>query len=1084
MDTPIQAVLIANRGEIAIRIAHSLAEAGIRSVGVYALDDAQSLHLRRVDQAVALAGSGPQAYLAGEELVRIARESGCQAVHPGYGFLSESAEFARQCRAAGLVFIGPAPECLEILGDKAAARDLARSHGVPLVEGSTGAASLDETRELLAGIQARYGDNAGIMIKALAGGGGRGMRPVRCSADLADAYRQCRAEARAAFGNDAVYVERLVTDARHVEVQVLADANGAVSHLWDRDCSLQRNRQKLVEVAPAPDLGPAQRQGLIEASRTLAAAAGLQGLATFEFLLEPASSDWVFMEANPRLQVEHTVTEVIAGVDLVAVQVALAAGRSLQSLGLASTATEPPARMAVQLRVNLETVMADGSPRPASGQIQVYEPPGGPGIRVDGCGYAGLQTTTAYDSLLAKLVVSGSGGWPALLGTARRALSEFRLEGVASNLDFLGRLLALPGLADYAVTTDTVASHIGALADPPSAPEADNEANLPGGLRAVTSPVQGRVLRLDVSPGDLVAAGAVLAVVEAMKMEFELKAPVAGRIRQVAGTEGDSVTEGGVLVTMEPGEGVDAAVASELEVDLALIRDDLAEVLERHDRLQDHRRPDAVARRRRTGQRTARENLADLMDEGSFIEYGALALAARRRRQSEAELMETSPADGLIAGIGSVNGDRFDEQTARCMALAYDYTVFAGTQGVMNHKKTDRMLQLAAQWSLPVVLFAEGGGGRPGDTDFTGVAGLDCHTFTAMAALSGRVPLVGIVSGRCFAGNAALLGCCDVIIATRDATIGMAGPAMIEGGGLGRFSAEEVGPVAVQSANGVVDVVVADEAEAVAVARQYLGCIQGATEDWQAADQRWLRHLVPERRRRAYDMRELIRTLADTDSVLELRAGFAPGMITALVRIEGRPCGLIANDPRHLGGAIDAEGGDKAARFLRLCDSYGLPILSLCDTPGFMVGPEAEKQGTVRHVARMFVAAARLRVPMFTVVVRKGYGLGAQAMAAGSFHSPLFTVGWPSSVFGAMGLEGAVRLGFAKELGAIADPDERQRTFDTMVARAYQQGKGMNMASYLEIDAVIDPAETRRWLARGLASAPVHKGGDGFIDTW
>ena len=332
----------------------------------------------------------------------------------------------------------------------------------------------------------------------------------------------------------------------------------------------------------------------------------------------------------------------------------------------------------------------------------------------------------------------------------------------------------------------------------------------------------------------------------------------------------------------------------------------------------------------------------------------------------------------------------------------------------MNHKKTDRLLGLAEQWRLPLVLFAEGGGGRPGDTDFVGVAGLDCHTFVGMARLSGLVPLVGVVSGRCFAGNAALLGCCDVIIATRDATIGMAGPAMIEGGGLGRFAAEEVGPTGVQGPNGVIDVLVADEAEAVAVARRYLGYFQGPLADWSCADQRELRHLVPENRLRAYDIRQAIEVLADRGSVLELRRQFAPGLVTALLRIEGRAFGLIANNPGHLGGAIDAAAGDKAARFMQLCDAFDIPIVSLCDTPGFMVGPEAEKQATVRHVSRMFVSAASLTVPFFTVVLRKGYGLGAQAMAAGSFHSPLFTVAWPSGEFGAMGLEGAVRLGFAR----------------------------------------------------------------------
>ncbi|WP_305888787.1 carboxyl transferase domain-containing protein, partial [Pseudomonas sp. HMWF032] len=618
-------------------------------------------------------------------------------------------------------------------------------------------------------------------------------------------------------------------------------------------------------------------------------------------------------------------------------------------------------------------------------------------------------------------------------------------------------------------------------------PAAETVADAPSGCLPLLTHSTGVVVSLDVAEGDAVAVGQSLAVLEAMKMEFVVTASHSGIVRQLAVQIGSALNEGQPLLFIEPAEVDAAAHQSEQSLDLEHIRADLAEVLERHALLTDVRRPAAVAKRRKTGQRTVRENLADLLDDGSFSEYGALAIAAQRRRRSLAELIEQSPADGLVAGTGTVNAKAFGDQAARCMAIAYDYTVFAGTQGVMNHKKTDRMLGLAAQWRLPVVLFAEGGGGRPGDTDFVGVAGLDCHTFVGMAKLSGLVPLVGVVSGRCFAGNAALLGCCDVIIATEDATIGMAGPAMIEGGGLGSFKPEQVGPVSVQGTNGVIDVRVADEAAAVQVAKQYLSYFQGALSEWDCADQRELRQLIPENRLRVYDIRQVIATLADRDSVLELRREFAPGLITGFIRIQGKPFGLLANNPAHLGGAIDAVAGDKAARFMQLCDAFDIPLLSLCDTPGFMVGPEAEKQATVRHVSRMFVAAASLTVPFFTVVLRKGYGLGAQAMAAGSFHSPLFTIAWPSAEFGAMGLEGAVRLGFAKELAAVEEPAARQQLFDKLVAKAYENGKGINMASFLEIDAVIDPVETRAWLLRGLnatAQPAARTGKKRSVDTW
>ncbi len=1090
MPVPFSAVLIANRGEIAIRIANACADLGIRSVGVYAQDDQASLHTRQVDEAVALAGRGVPAYLDGAQLITIANAQGCEAIHPGYGFLAENAEFADQCAEAGITLIGPGAETLRLFGDKAAARALAAKCQVPLVQGSAQAVSLEEARAFMASL-----DGSGVMVKALSGGGGRGMRAVTDPAELEAAYARCQSEAKAAFGNDAVYVEQLVEAARHIEVQVLGDGSGAVSHLWERDCTLQRRHQKLVEFAPAPGLDPALRDRIIHSALTLAAEVNYRGIGTFEFLVEAEQGRFYFMEANPRVQVEHTVTEQVTGVDLVQSQIWLAAGASLADLNLE---TAPACEgMAVQLRLNLETLKADGSTTPAAGTLTTYEPASGPGIRVDGYGYAGYAVSPAYDSLLAKLIVKGA-DYASVLQRASRALKQTRIDGVQSNLRLLQALLASDAVQANTVTTRYVESHLAALLDAmpaeliaalPSAdhsPQADTLAT-PAGCEALASPITGVLLSLLVQEGSTVQVGQVVAVLEAMKMEFEVRATTAGEVHSLAAVEGDAINEAAPLLFVQPGDVDGTAIATEESVDLDHIRKDLAEVLDRHQAISDAGRPQAVEKRHRKGKRTARENLDDLLDSGSFQEYGAMALAAQRRRRSAEELQAMSPADGLIGGTGTVNADQVGEQAARVMAMSYDYTVFAGTQGMMNHKKTDRLLQLAGQWKMPLVLFAEGGGGRPGDTDFVGVAGLDCHTFAAMAALSGQVPLVGIGSGRCFAGNAALLGCCDVIIATRDASIGMAGPAMIEGGGLGRFTPEQVGPVSVQGPNGVADVIVEDEAEAVAVAKQYLSYFQGRVSDWQAVDQRELRHRIPEKRTRVYDIRQVIDTLADSGSVLELRREFAPGMITALVRIEGRPFGLIANNPGHLGGAIDAVGGDKAARFMQLCEAFGLPMVSLCDTPGFMVGPEAEKQATVRHVSRMFVTAASLTVPFFTLVLRKGYGLGAQAMAAGSFHSPLFTAAWPSAEFGAMGLEGAVRLGFAKELAAQPSPEKQQRLFDKLVAKAYQQGKALNMASFLEIDAVIDPMESRQWLLRGLNASGFKAGQHGgrpFVDTF
>ena len=601
----------------------------------------------------------------------------------------------------------------------------------------------------------------------------------------------------------------------------------------------------------------------------------------------------------------------------------------------------------------------------------------------------------------------------------------------------------------------------------------------------VKAPMASSVVMLAVAPGDAVRSGQLLGVVEAMKMEHELHASADGRVERVLVAVGETVDAGQPLFELGTGIGSEAG-AGDAErpavpeaAAASTVRADLQAVFDRHAVTLDANRPEAVARRRARGQRTARENIEALCDPGSFVEYGALAIAAQSSRRSHDDLVRNTPADGMVTGIGTVNAGLFGSAaaTCRCVVMAYDATVLAGTQGLRNHQKTDRMLGLALEHRLPVVLFAEGGGGRPGDTDSTVIAGLFIATFASFARLSGQVPLLGVASGRCFAGNAALLGCCDLIIATRDSNIGMGGPLMVEGGGLGVFAPEQIGPSAVQSANGVIDLLVADEVEAAVVARRCLAYFQGAARPlgaaaaWTEASPQALREALPANRVRAYDMRNVMRLIADAHSVLELRAGFGAGMHTALARIEGRPVGLLANNPSHLGGAIDPEAADKAAHFMQLCNAHRVPLVSLVDTPGFMVGPEVEVQAQVRRASRMFVVGARLSVPFFAVVLRKAYGLGAMAMTGGGFHVPVATVAWPSGEFGAMGLEGAVKLGYRREIEAAEPGPPRDALVAQLIARQYEQGKAIRMAETLEIDAVIDPAQTRAWLVAGLAAA-------------
>ena len=1166
-------LLVANRGEIAIRIMHAAAELGIRTVAVFSEDDVRSLHTQRADEAHPLRGVGAAAYLDTEQMLAVAAQCDCDAIHPGYGFLSEQAELARRCAAAGIVFVGPPAQTLALLGDKTQARALAERCGVPVLRGSAGAATLQQAKEFLAAL----GNDGAMVIKAVAGGGGRGMRVVERIEEVEAAYTRCQSEAQQAFGNCDVYVEQLMRGARHIEVQIVGDGSGAVSHLGERDCSIQRRHQKLVEIAPCPSLSPDQRARITTDAVRMAEAVHYQNAGTFEFLVDTDAMNspsvpsrdppltpslprrgqgggYAFIEANPRLQVEHTVTEEVLGIDLVRIQLQLAAGKSLAELGLRQADVPAPRGFAVQVRINTETMGADGVARPAGGTLVAFEVPSGHGVRTDTCGYVGYQTNPNFDSLLAKLIGhSTSPRFADAVARTARALGELKIEGVRTNISFLQRLLQHPEFVANRTHTgfieeriaELVASHLGATEQGPLSREHFRErgriregAGVGAGIKvdptdplavlnygksegavlvearqpalskveassgesqaydatgledcvALHAPMQGTIVSIDISEGDAVRPGQPVLVMNAMKMEHVIQAPCSGVVRRVAVAVNDTVPEGYPLAFIETREVELAEEDVTAHADLDHIRADLAEVRQRHAVTQDAARPDAVARRRKTGQRTARENIADLCDPETFVEYGALQVAAQRQRRSIEDLIERTPADGLVAGIGRVNGHLFDDAKAQCAVLSYDYTVLAGTQGFQNHRKKDRMFELAERLRIPVVFFTEGGGGRPGDTDAPGVAGLDCMAFYLLGKLSGLVPLVGINSGRCFAGNAAILGSCDVVIATANSNIGMGGPAMIEGGGLGVFRPEEVGPMSVQVPNGVVDIAVKDEAEAVRAARQYLSYFQGLITQWECADQRLLRGIIPENRLRVYDVRSVIEALADTGSVLELRRHFGLGMITALIRIEGRPIGVIANNPKHLSGAIDSPGADKAARFMQLCDAFDIPLLSLCDTPGIMVGPEVETTALVRHACRMFVTGASVSVPSFTIILRKGYGLGAQAMAGGSFKAPLLTVAWPTGEFGGMGLEGAVKLGFRKELAAVEDPAERKKLFDYMVARAYEHGKGLNMATHFEIDDVIDPAESRQWILSLLRSTPsavlrTHKKRP-CIDTW
>ena len=1135
-------LLVANRGEIAIRIIRGAAELGLGTVAVAPADDSASLHVVKADESVELQGTSTAAYLDIDQIIAAATDTGCDAIHPGYGFLAENAELARRCIDAGLTFVGPSPEMLELFGDKARARKAAVDANVPVIRGIDHAVSLAEAEAFFKAL----GDGRDMMIKAAHGGGGRGSRMVESADDVAATYERCRSEAELAFGNGDVYVEEFIREARHVEVQILGDQAGNIVHLYERECSVQRRFQKIIEIAPAPALDAGLRDQILDASVRFAGQVGYTNAGTFEFLVDSSSSDqpFAFIEANARLQVEHTVSEEVTGVDVVQTQLRIAQGESLKDMGLTDDNLSPRG-YAIQARVCMESVREDGSINPEAGVLTAYSAPSGPGVRTDGFGYAGYETSLMFDSLLAKVIGhSPSPNFADAISRTSRALAEFHIEGVDTNIGFLQTILQHPDFATGDVHTRFVDEHLMELANADAQPQFVPDANLGHGsdldgfagarVQDSTDPLAlfnhdtqtkseqfdekdygpvtvrasmpGTILSVSIKSGDTVTASQPLAVIETLEVRHTIKADVSGQIQSVRARQGTSTKAGDALFVVQPdpdAEETDQYVAN--IADGELIRADLDEVYERRRYIDDEYRSARIDKRHDKQQRSPAENIEHLMD-GTFREYGPLVTAASWQKQEW--LRETTQADGLVMGIGKINGDHFDDHASRSIVVHYDYMVVAGTQGGRGHYKQDRMYELAKRFRMPLILFAEGGGGRPGISggepaesqdiatevglkradrggagsaaaavDLAGRGGggvpTDSYTFTKLCELSGLVPLVGLNSGRCFAGNTVMLASCDVIIAAENSTIGLGGPAMIEGGGLGIYTPEEVGPMSFQVPNGVVDILVKDDKAVIETAKQYLSYFQGSLNQWETPDQHQLRHVVPEDRTATYDMRDVIRTIADEDSILEIREKFGLSIITAFMRVEGKPLGVIANNPQHLSGAIDGDSSDKGARFLQLCDAFDIPVLSLMDCPGAMPGPEYEKAALLRHISRLFVTGANMTTPMFGVVIRKAYGMGVRAMCGGSSLEPFFTVAWPTAEFAETTLESRIKLAFGDELDAIEDAEERARVYDRLMTAHVDRVKAVNSGgTNYGIDDVIDPAHTRAWIAQGLESVP------------
>ncbi len=1088
-------VLIANRGEIAIRISKTLNEMGIDSYGIYSKDDSSSTHLSYCSKVFELKGIGPSAYLNIDEIISIAKNNKIEAIHPGYGFLSENETFAAACLKNRIIFIGPDEKTLKTFGDKEKAKRLAQKLDLPTC---LSVGPVQKKSDLLNFFK-KIKKNK-IILKANFGGGGRGSRIVHKNEDVSEVLSLVMQEAKSFSGSNLVFAEEVIEDARHIEVQILGDGQSCI-HLFERDCSFQRNFQKFIEFAPAPNLKFQTKEKLYKYAVTLCKSVGYKGLGTVEFLIDKNEKIY-FMEVNPRVQVEHTITEELTGIDLIRSQINVFCGLSIQDQNLTEVNIIGK-RASIQARLNMESYDKKIQLVPATGTIKEYDIASGPGIRVDGAGKVGFKNDGLYDSLLAKVVATSDLGLSEAVRKLSFTLRMSKISGVETNKNLIIEVLNQENLESGSVNISLIDKKIkGYLeklrnksqekeikdknSEVPHLPQIDS----PLSENVIQSELVGTVVSVNATLNKKIKQGDTVLVQESMKMHHPIKALTNGLISKLFVDIGDTVSIGTPLF-----EFISDVEKShkQLKIDKSkkskTIRKDLVDLIERRKLTLDKNRSIAVKKRKKLGKRTARENIKSLIGKNEFFEYGDLVYAAQRSRRSLDDLIKNTPADGLITGVSFVNSDLFHKEKTKTAIMHYDYMVLAGTQGINNHKKLDRMIDVIRGLKAPLIFFCEGGGGRPGDVDAgdQNIAGLNIPSFHDFARLSGVVPLVGIGSGRLFAGNAALLGCCDVIIGTKDLNLGMGGPAMIEGGGLGLYKPEEVGPTSVQYPNGVIDILVDNEDDAVKIAKKYLSYFQGDLETWKAPAVENLRTIIPENRLEVYDIREVIDNIADIGSVLEMKAGFAKGMFTGFIRVNGKPLGLIANNPLYLAGAIDSNGADKASRLIKLCENYNIPILSLCDTPGMMVGPEVEETALVRHCCRLFLAGANVTVPMMTIVLRKAYGLGAQAMAGGSFMAPQFVVGWPTAEIGAMGLEGAVKLGYRKELEAESNEEKKEKLFKKLVDELYEKGKAINAASLLEFDTVLDPIESRNWISMVLESPVDHSmkvAKNRYIDSW
>jgi acetyl/propionyl-CoA carboxylase alpha subunit/acetyl-CoA carboxylase carboxyltransferase component len=1111
----IHRLLIANRGEIAIRIAQAARGLGIETVGIHAPADALNLHTRVVDSSVCLRPEpGPVgAYLDVDTIIRIAKDEGCDAIHPGYGFLSENAEFAALCAANDLVFVGPGVDALKLFGDKIAAKALAAAQGIPVVPGSEQAL---RNADDAAGFAKMVGYP--IILKAAAGGGGRGMRAIFTETEVADALARAGSEAQAAFGNGAIFAEKLIQRPRHIEIQVLADHQGNMVHLFERDCSIQQRHQKLIEIAPAPHLDASIRDALCADATKLARAAGLVNAATVEFLVEPESGNYYFIECNPRIQVEHTITEQVMAVDLVEAQLHIAAGSSLSDLGIANqAAVGRPRGFAIQTRV-----VAQGS-----GTLSAYKEPTGMGRRVDGHGYVGYTPPPEYDPLLAKLICHHpTADYAATVARTRAALDQFHIAGLATNLNQLRSIMAAPAVEqgdartsllseiqqDFSVRTtsnpaltllDQQAKTVNAggrsVANLPAGGRtADSGLTAAAGQRGVEAPMAGSVVELSITQGDQVKVGDSLMVISAMKMESAVTAPCSGTVDLVANvSEGDAVAAGQVLVLLTPTDEDETTEVDPQHSWQPLL--DEADTLRHlaHTRLQPGSDDPGVVRQRDRGKLTCRERIDLLLDAGSFREVGSLAGFASYAEDGTIEAF--TPANH-VGGWGEIA----QRTTVVC---ADDFTSRGGHADGAIGAKSLYLDRLSMELRVPSVRLLDGssGGGsvaamvpqqkkvgESGAKESSGaiksgrprVAGsggsfLPGHLGSAQYTEQlSTVPVVNMLLGSVVGIGAAkaVLGHFSVMV--RDiAQLFVAGPPVVSHAMGYDISKEDLGGWHIHCTNGSVDNLAESEEEAVAMTKRFLSYlpssvyeappVQTCSDPVDRAEQELLT-LIPRKRTATFDIRKAIRLLADKDSFFEIGPLWGTDQVTGFVRCNGHSLGVIASDSRHVnGGALTADGCDKLKRHLDLCDTFHIPVLNLIDNPGFAVGLEHELTGTIRKGGEWMVAFAQIKVPVFSVLMRRSFGVAGNNYAT-PLNRPNVRVAWPAADVGGIPPEGGIEAAYKRQLAEADDPAALRAELNARIESARGPIGPLNR---FQVEEMVDPRETRRLICEWVSTA-------------